>query len=342
MINELITSNFDPDALSHLKIESIENCTTFIESVVTTTNGESYEIVICPTSNNSVMQPQNLLKYYAPKTIDDNPPQNPEHPWQIVVPIQSDGSCAANCSFCRYGQQTPTPYTSPKDIVGLLTIGMNIALDRGLVEDKDKLKLSLLKGGDVSLHPNFENVVRAIANSFPNNFLKLSSVASSQLGFFGNMTQLIIELRNKSPNFSIALQISANSTNEVQRLETVNGGSNSIRLYTLEEIQTFASFWRKTTDRRLTITFTLHEGTIFDPNTIMEKFNPADVVIKMRRIHPFTGMGLNQFSQKKYFRAYLTLVENGFNVIAGNPSYSELRHKLSPRKGLDNRRSKYD
>lgn len=282
------------------------------------------------------MDPRNLDRFFSPETTVQDPPRNPNHPYQVVIPIQSEGSCVARCVFCNYGRQDPKPYISPEDAIDLLSTGVDISISSGLVGHPEQLKLSLLKGGDISFYREFKSLLYAIAESYPRNLLKISTIASSKFDFFDHLSEMARRLREENEGYRLSLQISANSTDESQRTRIVNGGQlGPIRLYNMGEINEFSGRWVGITGRLPTITFTLFKDTIFDPYTIESVLDPNSVVLKMRRMHPETGMGLETISLERYSEAYHELTERGFKVIIGNPSSSELNHRLTTRRNFN-------
>lgn len=290
-------------------------------------DAKEFELVICPTHDNSVTALENLDKYYAPQLRKENPPPHPEHPYQIVIPLQPGGTCFGHCKFCNYSRQKPPlPYASPEAIVALLKTGIKIALENKIVKAEKELKFSLLKGGEISLHPNFEKVLTAIYQEFPDVQVKMSSIGSKNLNFLPR----IIEYRRQHPNHKTTLQISVNSTDEEQRHKLVNKlNSKAIKLYTLHKLSFYAKKWIAVSfGRRLSLTFTLMDETICNPEILIRIFSPKDVVIRLRRMNPKTGHSLFTISKEDYKKISSVLVKTGFTVINGNPTYDEIEHYL--------------
>ncbi len=310
------------------RILSVDECSTYLECLVEA-DGQRFEVVVCPTSDSSVMNADGVNRFYAPQSVEENPPQNPNHPYQVVVPVQPEGSCVAKCTFCPYGSVDSRPYASAETIIDLLTAGRDIALQHGVVNSESSLKFSLLKGGDISFNRNIGNVIAAIASRFPSNTLKLSSIGARNTGFL----ERLLDARASLGDYQISLQLSVNSTDEAQRHEIVNGGqSGNIHLYNLADINQFASSWRQYLGRRVTTTFTLQDHSIFDVAEIRNHLSPDNAVIKLRRLHPSTGRPIGE---ERYRKIHQTLTEAGYTVIVGNPTYSELAHKLTPRRNFE-------
>jgi hypothetical protein len=287
-----------------------------------------YELVIAPTHNyESVIDKNNLEKYFSPKSILHDPPTNTETPYQVEVPLHHDGSCVAKCHFCGYGGKKATFYSKSETIISLFEKGIDIALNYGLVKNKKSLKLGLLKGGDLSLNKNLETLLYSLSEKFLENKIKISSIAAKKYGFFESM----LNFKKKSSQQKISLQISLNSTCDYERERIVNGnGPNKIKLYCLDEINNFANEWKEVYGRKLTLTSTLEDKTIFDTNVIKEKFDPDNVILKLRKVNPISNE-IKSISKKKYTETYFKLVNLGYTVIIGNPTYSELTYKLTPR-----------
>lgn len=292
--------------------------------------GEVYEMVLCPTTGDSTMDPENLGRYFSPQTSKDNPEANQKHPYQLVIPLQSGGTCAAHCKFCTYGCRKPaTVYASPQVIVSLLQAGVNFARNEGAIEKIEQLKFSLLKGGEISLHPRFEAVLEAIYRAFPTVQVKISSIGSSNLKFL----ERIIAYRRRLPEHQVTLQISVNATDENQRSWLVNKeGSRTIKLYSLGELADYARQWKaSSTGRRVSLTFTLMDMTVCDASTLIKIFSLEDVVFRLRRMHPETDTNyhLCSISGKDYADLYWPLIKAGFKVILGNPTFDEIEHILT-------------
>jgi len=272
------------------------------------------------------MDPANLTSYFEPKSRNQNPEQNKDHPYQIVIPLQPGGACAANCVFCNYGRKRQTPYATPETIVTLLRTGLRIALDEKLVEIPEQVKFSLLKGGEISLHPKFEAVLEAIYQGFPTVQVKISSIGAKNKDFL----KRIIRYRRENPAHKLTLQISVNSTDEEQRVRLVNRkDSGAIQLYTLEDLSGYAPLWKEVSGGRcLSLTFTLMHDTVCDPEVLKVSFFSDEVVFRMRRMHPATGSNLVTIKRQDYETIYKHLANVGFIVIIGNPCYDELEHYL--------------
>ena len=292
-----------------------------------------YELVIAPTHDyNSVTDGNNLNKYFSPTHNSHDPPFNKETPYQVEVPLHPNGSCIAKCHFCGYGGKKATPYSKPETIISLFKKGINIALDYGLVESKKSLKLGLLKGGDLSLNKGLENLLHSLYTHFPENKIKVSSVAAKKYDFFGSM----LNIKNDFPYQKVSLQVSLNGTCDYDRESIVNGnGPNKIKLYSLEEINSFATEWNNISGRKLTLTSTLEDKTIFDSNVVKNTFDPENVIVKLRKVNPISKQ-IQSISKKRYKEIYSELISFGYTVIIGNPTYSELTHKLTPRSILEN------
>lgn len=294
-------------------------------------NGGEYEIVICPTNGISVMDPANLCRLYQPERREDNPEPNSQHPWQIVVPLQPFGTCCCHCRFCGYSRNKPVwLYATPEVELAILTYARDYAMAEGLVSNPAQVKFSLLKGGEISLHAGFENVLDAIYQTFPENWLKVSSIGSNNLNFF----ERLILYQSRHPQQRICLQLSVNSTDQDQRLWLVNKeDGNGIRLYDLAEIAAFAKKWKQLSfgHRCVTLTFTLMDSTARDPQALIKAFpDKESVVFRLRKMHNESGDDLQPISYHGYEKLYLALKTAGYRVILGNPTYDEVEHHLKP------------
>jgi len=184
--------------------------------------------------------------------------------WMIGVSVMS--GCPVHCPFCATGALKKWRNLKAEEILAQVDFIVENNHNKFKPAEAEEFRILFTRMGEPVM--NKEAVLKAIElikNKYPNAVVALSTVGP-KVGtqeFFEGVKKIIDEYKDDFIQF----QFSVHSTDDKQR-----DFLQPVKKYQLSEIKTFADEWKKISQRKVTLNFTLCDDNEFDAGKIEKIF----------------------------------------------------------------------
>lgn len=241
------------------------------------------------------------------------PPFPRNEKWVLIVSTLF--GCPVGCSICDAG----TYYNgklSKKEIFSQIDFLVGNRFPDRIVNVK-KFKIQFARMGDPAFNMHIPDVLSEFGNYYeaPGFIPSISSVAPEGCDEFFDSIMDIKEKLYASGNFQ--MQFSIHSTSEEYRSKVI-----PVKKWNFIKISDYGERFFKTGDRKITLNFALSKGTPFEPEVILNHFDPEIFLIKLTPVNPTRSAvkkGLNwkmKIGDKDILRDKInSLKKNGYDII---------------------------
>lgn len=256
---------------------------------------------------------------------------------KMVVTVSTQKGCPMNCMFCdcpkvKFGGNISRVELAEEVIQA-------IAFSR--CKYTERFNLHLARMGEPSL--NAENVLNFLKydlRGLVNNMMKADTIhpvfttmCPKGLGKekLAEILQSFCNIKNVDYNGEAGLQLSINSTDNVQRDQLFRGRSLS-----LEEIAEIAAVLPMPKGRKYTLNFPVTDKTILDPKELSRLFDKEKFIVKITPIHETHEANENGINTPEGYYKYdvyrqfeQPLIDEGWQVIVFIPSKEEDEDRIT-------------
>lgn len=212
-----------------------------------------------------------------------------EEKW--VITISTQYSCRMNCRFCdvpRVKASHPNINATYNDLIDQVKLGLSLHPE---VKQSKHLNIHFARMGE----PTWNDAVIDAAIWLKSNTVNAHPVVSTMMPKdnekLKSFIKLWMEIKNNTYNGNAGLQLSINSTNEIERSYMFS--NNALSLAEIGKIM--ENLIPK--GRKITLNFAI-AGYQIDPNILLTYFNPAHYIIKLTPMHK-TKRALNNNIETK-------------------------------------------
>lgn len=254
-----------------------------------------------------------------------------EHKW--VVTMSTQYGCSMNCKFCDVPKVGKGRNATYQDLLWQLMYALSLHPE---VKTTERLNIHFARMGE----PTFNENVLAFTASMPSiiPFVaknKTHPVISTMMPKMNTRVNEFIEdwIRLKNYNYkgNAGLQLSINSTNEIQRQYMFSGNALS-----LAEISKMAEKWESPIGRKYALNFALADDYEVDAIKLLSYFDPKKFMVKITPLHKTHSCEENKIITTggyEYYTPYKQAEENlksvGFDVLVFVPSYDEDKGRIT-------------
>ncbi len=240
------------------------------------------------------------------------PPLTRQQKW--IINISTQFGCPVGCPFCDAAFAYHGNPTADE-----LLAQVRWGLDRHPAELRntcEKLKVHFARMGEPSLNPSCLEAAEELPNIIPTKGLWCCMATVAPTGRDGFFQQLY-NLKERLYRGRFQLQFSVQSTNEQDRNRLI-----PMSHWSLNELAEFGKNFHEPGDRKVVLNFALAHDVEFDPEVIVDTFDPAHFAAKLTPVNP-TARGAEQGFQtvlrseheKTIQAACDALTERDFDVV---------------------------
>ncbi len=256
---------------------------------------------------------------------------------KMVVTISTQKGCPMNCMFCDCPKVKFGGNISRAELAEEVTE----AITRSGCKYTQRFNLHLARMGEPSF--NADNVLTFLEDDLRelvNNMMKadvihpvFTTMCPKGLGKekLSSILQRFCSIKNDSYNGEAGLQLSINSTDEIQRNELFRGCSLS-----LADIADIAKGLPIPKGRKYTLNFPVTDKTILDPKELSRLFDKEKFIVKITPIHETHEANENGINTPEGYYKYdvyrqfeQPLLEEGWEVIVFIPSKEEDEDRIT-------------
>lgn len=271
-----------------------------------------------------VVNPDNYIEAFI--TGKDVPLINSQKP-KLLFGTNENGRCSFDCVGCTfansvmkqaYRTESNSQFRLARPVnfntqYNLIKRAEEIAMQEGILTVDGTYGAGGLLSGDSATNPNLESLMLITAASRRCISSRWSTIApETPINVFDrylNAARLVPE------NHTFSFQVSLHSTDETER----HRHTGAYKLISPRVISEKARQLREQTDRKISIAFVIHGGSIISPDILAHTFSPEDVVISLRPIHSETTPGM---LPNGFLNLYSKIRSKGFSVVYVPPSIS--------------------
>lgn len=254
-----------------------------------------------------------------------------EHKW--VVTMSTQYGCSMNCKFCDVPKVGKGRNATYQDLLWQLMYALSLHPE---VKTTERLNIHFARMGEPTFNENVLAFTAAMPSIIP--FVaknKTHPVISTMMPKMNTRLNEFIEdwIRLKNYNYkgNAGLQLSINSTNEIQRQYMFSGNALS-----LAEISKMAEKWESPIGRKYALNFALADDYEVDAIKLLSYFDPKKFMVKITPLHKTHSCEENKIITTggyEHYTPYKQVEENlknvGFDVLVFVPSYDEDKGRIT-------------
>jgi 23S rRNA (adenine2503-C2)-methyltransferase len=195
-----------------------------------------------------------------------------------VITISTQYGCSVGCGFCDVPKVGPGLNATFRDLCNQVITGINLHPN---ISTK-RLNIHFARMGEPTWNPNVLDCAEWIKDHISPEHKVVHPVVSTMMPKNNIWLKTFIHnwmrIKNRVYNGDAGLQLSINSTDELERDEMFNGNA-----YTLSEIAEIM-YGIIPLGRKITLNFAVADYTI-DPSVLLKFFDPELYVIKITPMH---------------------------------------------------------
>ncbi len=198
-----------------------------------------------------------------------------EEKW--VITISTQYGCSMGCKFCDVPKVGPGKNATYVDMLNEIKTAMDIHPE---VTHSDRLNVHFARMGEPTWNPSVLNVAGWLKEM--KHFIVHPVVSTMMPAKNKDLEKFLYDwmiIKNNVYNGNAGLQLSINSTNEVERQNMFNGNS-----LMLNEISDLMKRIPKPIGRKITLNFAIAEYEI-NAELLAKLFNPDNFIVKLTPMH---------------------------------------------------------
>lgn len=196
-----------------------------------------------------------------------------------VITISTQYGCSMNCMFCDVPKVGPGKNATFYDLTGQILTGLKLHPE---INTSKRLNIHFARMGEPTWNPNVLECGKWIHDHLSDNF-KCHPVVSTMMPRNNKWLKVFIHnwmrIKNQVFDGEAGLQLSINSTNELERQTMFHG--NACTLSEIKDIMTGII----PVGRKITLNFAVAAGYRVDPCALLQYFNPELYVCKLTPMH---------------------------------------------------------
>jgi 23S rRNA (adenine2503-C2)-methyltransferase len=250
-----------------------------------------------------------------------------EEKW--VVTISTQYGCNSGCKFCDVPKVGKGLNATYDDLKGQIETSLSLHPE---VTGTKRLNIHYARMGEPSWNPNVlavtKDLHKIIKPHIGNSLIHpvfTTMCPSNNKNLFKMLNEWTVDIKNDLFRGDAGLQLSINSTSDVQRDDMFTGSTSS-----LTEISKMVRDLPEPKGRKYALNFALADNyevdakrlrELFDPRKCMVKITPLHITHSCEENHIKTTGGYNSFVP--YQKAESELINAGFDVLVFIPSSDE-------------------
>lgn len=195
-----------------------------------------------------------------------------------VVTISTQYGCSTNCTFCDVPKVGRGKNATFNDLTGQILSGLSLHPE---IKTSDRLNIHFARMGEPSWNPNVLDCAKWLKEHLDPEY-NIHPVVSTMMprknAWLKTFIHTWMRIKNRLYKGNAGLQLSINSTNELER-ETMFSG-NALRLSEISRIMDGII----PSGRKITLNFAVADYQI-DPRTLLDYFSPDHFLIKLTPMH---------------------------------------------------------
>jgi 23S rRNA (adenine2503-C2)-methyltransferase len=199
-----------------------------------------------------------------------------EEKWVITVSTQY--GCSMGCSFCDVPKVGPGKNATVRDLIDQVLVGVKLHPE---VTSTKRLNIHFARMGEPSWNPNVLDATKWLKTHIDPEY-KIHPVVSTMMPRHNEWLKTFVHtwmrMKNRLLQGEAGLQLSINSTDEMERTEMFRGNACS-----LEEISRIMDGVIPN-GRKITLNFAVADYTV-DPEVLYRHFPPRDYIVKLTPMH---------------------------------------------------------
>jgi len=250
-----------------------------------------------------------------------------EEKW--VITISTQYGCSMRCTFCDVPQVGPGKNATLEDLKRQVLTGIGLHPE---VKSSKRLNIHYARMGEPTWNPHVLDATKWFKTHIHPEF-KIHPVVSTMMPRRNEWLKTFIHtwmrMKNRLLDGEAGLQLSINSTNELERMKMFS--KNACSLHEIHEIM--RGIIPK--GRKITLNFALADWQI-DPDVLLRYFSPNDYIIKLTPMHltnKAIANGLETVGDVTTYSPYEGVEEAltmaGYDVIVFIASHEEDASKIT-------------
>ncbi len=321
------------------KLSRINYTQEGIEAVVEKA-GVTYPITVTPSFGSEIVNPdvENAVELAYGKQL---PSPNPNAPVSLLVGLQANGRCGADCKGCVFANHRVGDAMAggdriaalarpvdPETMADVIALGKELIYGRRLVENGQTIRLNALLSGDPSFTPYTGDLIRMVASDPDISASRWSTIAAmtnnrpldafvSAAQWYYNESHNNPVVAAHKPRFQVSLQ-STNYQCRVSHVGHYRGGVFPDLIPTYEIASTFYEI-KQLTGYSSTASFVLHKNSWVNSRTLVNELPPDFTIISLRPIIPTDDDSTKPMRKDSFRRLYSGFREKGYTVVVMPP-----------------------
>lgn len=294
--------------------------------ILLTLPGGTYQLVWERSYGKGVFNPDGTIEELVKGQI-----KVPRESHKLLFGTHLNGACPADCKGCPFARSVMKEYKvlarpiNPQELYEALNVAKEIALDKSIIKPDDEFSAGALLSGDPG-HSLFATGLIAVVSTFPHcKSSRWSTIAPStgRKNVYDSFLAGATIAKSANSDHVLSFQTSLHSTDPQKRVDH----TGVTHLLPVMVVSQAAMEIFKTTGRKMTMAFVLHEGSVIDPVKLKEQIPVAIASLRAMKTeeHPL----MNPQDQIKLYRNFRNA---GWDVVFMPPSPDALE--------LDNMRTR--
>ncbi len=250
---------------------------------------------------------------------------------KLLFGVTLNGVCPADCLDCPFGRtimaklyENQTNYRltlarpiTPPELQSALKQAHKLGVEKGILTPEESFSAGALLAGDPSYSPHVAELIATVAQIPGCDSCRWSTIAADTPNNVLDAFKLgAARAKEENPNHTVNFQVSVHNTDHELRMRH----TGVTRLLPLEEIAQAAKDLHDITDRKISLSFVLHEGSVIDPQVLNRIFPPDDTIISLRPIYSPTTKPIDP---NRLISLYAELRKDGRDVVYMPPSQDD-------------------
>ena len=277
--------------------------------------------VINKTSNSdiaSVYIAENKDKKLIEFVESTQPPLSINRKWVLIVSTLF--GCPVDCSFCDAGGRY-NGLMSYEELKFQIDYLINERFPDGYI-DTDKFKIQFSRMGEPSFNPNVLKLLKDIPDLYNYRYFlpSLSTIAPNGTELF---FEELLSIKKKLYQKTFQLQFSLHTSDENQRDSLM-----PVKKWSFDKIAKYSERFFDKNGKKITLNFALSKDSIFEPEKLLEYFNPNIFLIKITPLNPTHKAVRNELksliTEKDYQNKLVdSVIEAGYQTILSIGEWEE-------------------
>lgn len=293
-------------------------------STITRIGEHEYETMVTKSYSNTILNPSTDRAWDMFNGRGGRVESHPENKHTLLMPMQVNGKCAANCGNCGYRASLHKGVVarpvSPANAERIYEKSLEVWRHLHPGQDLGMMGVSFVMAGGAGFNEYVTEVLDVIESKPDVSRVRLSTIApksQEKRNPFTNFLKAVKGSKERKSKVKWRLQVSIHSTNPKARLDYVNGAilgiehERKLKVYSLEEIATAFRAFYEDTGRKGVLAFTCNEQTEIDPMVLIQAGLTPDITsISLRdtRVEdPTEQANLDPMSEDTFKRIYTRL-----------------------------------